>query len=527
MFNFFRYKKTLNELKLENKKLKQCLDSLNKNKYTLNILASNIDFMFFILDKNLNFEYASPSFYNLSGYSENEIINNNLLKICTPESSAIIQSELQKRISGNGSDNQKKWTFSIYYKNKKIVWLETLGTPIISDKKEFMGVIAFSKRIIDKNKTPNLVSHIEDAIDDKLIQLSTAIEQTPVSIVITDTKGNIEYVNPFFSKTTGYDPEEVIGKNPRVLKSGNTDDLTYKKMWTTISNGEIWYGEFENRKKNGELYLEKASIAPIFDTNNNITSFIAIKEDITQLRKTRNELIESEKELRNLNAKKDKFFSIIAHDLRGPFASIAALIKMLKENYKKYDSKNVEHILGMLDNSASNVLKLTENLLEWARTQTGKIALHKELLVFNEVCNNIFDTLQTVANNKEVQLINLNNEYISFYADKNMIATVIRNIISNAIKYSARNSQIDVKAEIHGEYLQISVKDYGVGIPPEAQEKLFKIDQNYTSIGTEQEKGSGLGLILCKEFIEAHNGKIWYESKPGLGSTFFFIIPKQ
>ena len=231
-------------------------------------------------------------------------------------------------------------------------------------------------------------------------------------------------------------------------------------------------------------------------------------------------------ELFELNASKDKFFSIIAHDLKNPFNTIIGFSEMLKEEVKSGDHESIGEYAGLINTSAVQTFRLLENLLEWANSQRGKILFSPIPIKLSELYNEELSVLNDMAKGKDIELKSSYPENLTIFADKNMMKTILRNLISNAIKFTHKNGKVEVKAMIGNRLVEISVSDTGIGMTNETKAKLFKIDANLSTPGTENEKGTGLGLFLCKEFIEKHGGKIWVESEPGKGSTFKFILPR-
>ncbi len=358
-------------------------------------------------------------------------------------------------------------------------------------------------------------------------KLSVAVEQNPTTIVITDNQGNIEYANPRFTELTGYTTDEAIGKNPRVLKSGKTDEKVFKDLWKTIRSGKTWHGEFINRKKNGDEFIENAVIAPILDENGAIINYIAIKEDITA-RKQQEEIIkQNNTQLKELNATKDMFFSIIAHDLKNPFNNILGFSELLTHNVHKYNQDKTLQFAQSINRAARNAYKLLENLLEWARMQTGSIEFKPELIVLENLILEIIGVISANSTAKNILVSYEISDCIQMFADKNMINTVLRNLVTNAIKYTHKNGAVKIVTTCNVSEVHIAVIDNGIGINSEKIKKLFKINEKTTTPGTEDERGTGLGLILCKEFVEKHNGKIWVESEVGKGSRFIFSLPKN
>jgi len=230
-------------------------------------------------------------------------------------------------------------------------------------------------------------------------------------------------------------------------------------------------------------------------------------------------------ELIELNASKDKFFSIIAHDLKNPFNTILGYSEMLKEEIKSGDPVTIEESAGLIHNSAVQTLRLLENLLEWANSQRGKTQFKPMPINFSELLIEEFSLLDDMASKKNIELKNFLTDNFTITADRNMLKTIMRNLISNAVKFTHKNGKVEVKAMIENGHVEISVSDTGIGMTKETIAKLFRIDANLSTPGTENEKGTGLGLFLCKEFIEKHGGKIWVESEPDKGSIFRFVLP--
>ena len=239
-------------------------------------------------------------------------------------------------------------------------------------------------------------------------------------------------------------------------------------------------------------------------------------------------------ELRKLNATKDKFFSIIAHDLKSPFNSIIGFSRILMEQVemKKYDG--VAKFAEIIHQSSNAAMDLLMNLMEWSQSQTGRMVFKPEEFILAELAEEVELLFVDVASLKSIKIENDIPENMSVYGDYDMIGTVLRNLISNAIKFTHPGGKVMVKASQESEGVLVTVSDNGIGIPQNKIDKLFKIDESYSTKGTQDEKGTGLGLILCKEFIDKHGGKIWVESAGNdkahtrkAGSTFYFVIPSD
>ena len=245
----------------------------------------------------------------------------------------------------------------------------------------------------------------------------------------------------------------------------------------------------------------------------------SVKERTRDLDKTIKEL--------NLEiASKDKFFSIIAHDLRSPFIALLGFSNYLFDELETLAKDEMKTIADNILKSAKLTFGLLENLLQWARIKTGRIIFEPENADLYKIVSEITDLFKGNINNKSISFIINIPENIYAYADLNMLQTVLRNLISNSIKFTRNNGNIKISALEEDKYIRIKVTDDGIGMSPGKINKLFQIDQNVSSVGTNKEEGSGLGLIFCKEFIEINNGKIFVKSKPGEGSEFSFILPK-
>jgi signal transduction histidine kinase len=308
---------------------------------------------------------------------------------------------------------------------------------------------------------------------------------------------------------TGLDDEEIaIG----TVKEGAQDYLIKSNLTVDNIIRAIRYG-IERMKLYRELAVAKEELQKL-------------NEDLDQKVKTRTRELEIyATELKELNATKDKFFGIIAHDLKNPLSSLIGASELLINYVNQLDKDNILNISMLLHGSARQGYALLENLLEWSMTQTGKLEFSPQKLILNEIIKDTISIFKTQATNKNVDLQCKINGILEAEFDKNLIGSVLRNLLSNAIKFTPKNGKVFIHAHKVQENIEISVKDTGIGIPEDIGNNIFRIDVKYTREGTEQEKGTGLGLLLCKEFIEKHGGRIWVGSKLGEGSEFKFTIP--
>lgn len=231
------------------------------------------------------------------------------------------------------------------------------------------------------------------------------------------------------------------------------------------------------------------------------------------------------KQLSELNATKDKFFSIIAHDLKNPFNALMGFSSLLIDSFDDYNDEEKLDLIQTMSDASENAYKLLQNLLEWSRSQTGSIKWNPEEIGIDQIAKDTLALLDNAAHNKKITLQNLVPSDTKAFADSNMITTVIRNLVSNSIKYTLNGGEIKVYSSSKDDTLELTIEDNGVGIRKEDLDKLFRIDVNFSTNGTNSEPGTGLGLILCREFVEKNGGKIWVESEQGIGSKFKFQLP--
>lgn len=246
-----------------------------------------------------------------------------------------------------------------------------------------------------------------------------------------------------------------------------------------------------------------------------------------ELERTNQKLIQSEQNLMELNATKDKFFSIIAHDLKNPFNALLGFSELLEKNYDTFTKEEVKEYINVIYESSQSLFKLLDNLLQWSRTQTNSISYHPEQFELLPLIMQEVNFLHINADKKKIKIMVDADKSISAFADKNITSSVIRNLISNAIKFTNTNGNVEVRVKDVSPNIEVSISDSGIGIDNDDLDKIFQLNSSISNKGTANEDGTGLGLLLCKEFTEMNHGRIWATSNKGKGSTFYFTIPKQ
>jgi signal transduction histidine kinase len=314
-------------------------------------------------------------------------------------------------------------------------------------------------------------------------------------------------------------------------KANRAAELIIANVEKAKREAELVIANVEKTKSAAELFFarleliqaeEKAKLVDeLIQTNKDLTHQIVLRE------KSENSLEQLILDQKELNATKDKLFSIIAHDLRSPFTSILGFSELLIENLRTYGPENSEEFITHISSTAEHTLTLLDNLLLWVRTQTGQIDFTAENLKPGLIVEEIVGLLNSSATIKNITLTNSVPDDITAYSDPNMLKTILRNLVQNSIKFTNSEGTVDVLAFTEQNHIVFTVTDNGVGMSEETLNNIFKIDTTVIKIGTDHERGSGLGLILCKEFVEKHGGKIWAESEVGKGSKFIFTIPSS
>lgn len=361
--------------------------------------------------------------------------------------------------------------------------------------------------------------------EEHLRKLSVAVEQNPASIVITDTSGTIEYVNPHFTRLTGYTFEEAVGLNPNVLKTGETSKEEYRQLWKTILAGGEWRGEFHNRKKDGGLYWEQAMIAPIRDSNDVITHFIAIKEDITERKQLEGQLRHAQK----MDAI-GQLAGGIAHDFNNILTAIVgyASIMQLKLPEDSPLKRNAEQIAATAERGAS----LTQGLLAFSRKQ----ASNPVIVDLNEVISRVNQLLLRLISEDIHLEINLEQSRMQVLADSGQVEQVLMNLTTNARDAMPQGGSIKISTETvvldndfvlargfgrPGKYALLTVTDSGDGMEPDIVKHIFEPFYTTKELG----KGTGLGLSIVYGIIKKHTGYILCHSTIGLGTIFQIFLP--
>jgi PAS domain S-box-containing protein len=332
-------------------------------------------------------------------------------------------------------------------------------------------------------------------------------------------------VNPKFSQLTGYEINEVIGENPRILNSGTHSKEMYQNLWKTISSGKEWRGEIKNKKKNGDFYWEDVSISPIFNEDGKLVNFVGVKEDITDRKKLINDLIMAKERAEESDRLKTAFLQNISHEIRTPMNSILGFIELIQDPDITGDER--KEYIEIIEKSGNRMLTTINDIINISKIEAGIVSLNIQPIDMRGLIYEVAGTFRPEAEKKGI-LINTDLPSIEqdtiLNGDQEKIFAIFVNLVKNAIKYSTHGT-ITIGFTIHKEQFRCFVKDNGIGISKEKQNLIFERFTRIESISSKNIEGAGLGLSIVKGYLTLMGGEISLFSETGKGSTFTFTIP--
>lgn len=360
---------------------------------------------------------------------------------------------------------------------------------------------------------------------DELRKLSQAVEQSPATVIITDLKGNIEYVNKKFTEVTGYSQKEVIGKNPRIFNSRHQSKEIYEELWQNITVGQDWFGELLNKKKDGSLYWEQASISPIKNDEGKITHFLGVKEDITEKKNHETALINALEKAEESDRLKTAFLHNISHEIRTPMNAIIGFSSFLQDPELSFERKN--KYTDIVIKSSEQLLSIITDIISIATIESGQEKISEKEFNLNAMFKLVYEQFneKVLAKNIHFKLqLALPNEEDSIIADETKLTEIIANLVGNALKFTSEGF-IKMGYKVKENQLEIYVEDSGIGIPVNMQEEIFNRFSQVEKSSTRFFGGSGLGLSISKGYAELLGGNIRVQSEIGKGSAFYVTIP--
>jgi len=436
--------------------------------------------------------FFSKNYYDIVKNSELEIIKN---------SKPIIETE-----------QIEQWF------DNSITYALITKIPLKNKNSEITGIFCILTDITKQKEA-------ENALGDNLKFLEVLVNTLPIAVYYQDQNQVFQGCNDDFCRLINKSRAEIVGKksmdlfNPELCEIlsnqnkilQNSDGIqTFEALLNVNGNNKI------------ETIFHQANFK---NYDNKIVGIIGCIINIQARKMAERKLEEYADELKKINSSKDKFFSIIAHDLKNPFITLLGLTEALLEDYYEMKDEEILEYISQLRKTSKSAYQLLENLLQWSRSQTGRLKIEPSKFDIYTIIEEILTLTSTASLSKKITVQNLVPANLHVFADREMIKTVIRNLLTNAIKFTNEEGLVSLSSEIGDVQVKIVIEDNGIGIEESLLSNIFSLDRNYSTPGTKNEDGTGLGLILCKEFIEKNNGNIWVESKQGKGSKFIFTLP--
>lgn len=515
----------------ETKDLNRAVElALYKNKIYQELLETKLRFEIAIKAGNMGVwefwptekkYFSDKNLKTLYRFDENELTDN------LDDWSALVYKDDRELMTSTFNDflrnKGREFTFEhrVYRKDGSIGWVVDHGLLFDADEAKPLRLIGTTTDITERKEAEIELQKSEE-------KFRNVFEGSGIGMAILSLDGHFTKVNRVFCEMLEYREKDILNLNFRDITHPGDIEKSIGFVNTLLKSETRESSLIEKRylTSKGEILWALTTVSLMSDFEGKPLYFIVQVQDITKRKKNEEQILRYTEELKNLNAAKDKFFSIISHDLRSPFNSLLGLTEFITHSYEEMNPSEIRSSILNIYNSAQQVYNLILNLLEWSMLQSGRIKVEKSVINLAELGVEIINLYRENANNKQLELVNNINDKILVYADKYMIDTIVRNFVSNSIKFTNPGGKIIIKGIINGDNAEVSVTDTGIGISHENQKNLFRIDEQYRRDGTASEKGTGLGLILCKEFIEKNSGVLWVESEEGKGSRFSFTVPR-
>ena len=408
--------------------------------------------------------------------------------------------------------------FRLRHKNGNYIWIRSRGTALRDENGKAIRILGTHRDITEAKKS-----------ESEFKKLYQAIMQSPISVVITDKDGYIEFFNPAFCKITGWKDQEILGKKPSILKSGFQPASFYEKLWKTISSGNEWQGEFKNRKKNGEYYWELASISPIKNNFGTITHYVKIAENISYLKKIEKDLKKAKQDAEIANNYKNHFLANMSHEIRTPINTIIGFSELIKN--ENITSQKRFKYTGIIEENSQSLLRLIDDIIDIAKIEANELKIKKEACSLGELFAELELTYSNFLKRRQKQNIDLifqipeEAHHDVIFTDPYRLKQIINNLFTNALTYTERGHIEIGYSIINDNKLQFFVSDTGSGIPAGQIRNIFKRFTQVEETTNSATRGSGLGLSICKDLAILLGGEISVKSIEGEGSIFFVTLP--
>nr|WP_320050813.1 PAS domain S-box protein [uncultured Desulfuromonas sp.] len=466
-------------------------------------LIDNISDIITIIDAEGVVSYVSPSGERISGISSHVLTGQNIRQLVHPDDLPLFDVDsLHKH-----HVEHRTFEYRMRGKGGHYCYLESI-IQTFQDDGHSQTYMLCSRDVTERKKA-----------EEETRNLRMIVDQLPSSVVMTDTDGAIEYVNAAFEQLTGYSFAEVVGDNPRILKSDQTPPHVFKLMWETITAGEVWRGEVINRKKNGEFYNENILVIPIKNAIGENRHYVAVKENITELKR-------AQQAAEKANRAKSHFLSRMSHELRTPLNAINGFSRLMLKSKKNPLNEKQEEMTSQIHAAGNHLLSLINEILDLARIESGELSLSIEAIDPGQMIKECLALVQPLMKEKQISISNESLERLPMLsADLTRAKQVLLNLLSNAAKYNRDHGTIILRTH-HDRpgFLRFEVEDSGIGIASGKQKDIFtpftRVVDNPDAI-----EGTGIGMTISKQLVETMGGEIGFTSELGVGSTFWFTLP--
>ena len=513
---------------------RQAEEALHQSEQKFRLIAENISDGILILGADTRIRYVSPTYLRQSGYNEQEELGRDSSTIYTvihPDDRDALFTKIFEAI--RTKKNELSYSYRTRHKDGHYIWREDHAKFNYDEQGTHLNTYVICRDITERKNA-----------EQQILLLGKSIEQSPVSIIITNAHGQIEYVNPKFTEITGYSAREAIGNNPRILKSGLHPPEVHNKLWETISSGRQWFGELHNKKKSGELFWENVSISPIHDNDGKITHFVAVKEDITEKKQMVEDLISAKNKAEESDHLKSAFLANMSHEIRTPMNGILGFASLLKE--PGLSGEEQQNHISIIEESGLRMLNIINDIIDISKIESGQMEMYISDANINQQTDYIYTFFKPEAEAKGLQIRcrnGLPDHKATISTDSEKLYAILTNLVKNAIKYTyegsiefgyalqpaGNNGNISGPGHAGGSdgtaELAFFVKDSGIGIDRERQEAVFERFVQADISDKQAHQGAGLGLSIAKAYVAMLGGAIGVESEPGAGSTFWFTIP--
>jgi len=465
---------------------------------------------YWLVDDNGITVEVNPAMCRMLGYDAEDMIGKSPFKFLTDDSAAELKNQFKLRMAGD----QRTYELDLIAKDGLLRHTLANATTLPDS--------------ITSARSFALVTDITTFTKDQrtLSTLWQALERTPISIIITDLEGAIEYANPFFETMTGYTQTEIIGQNPRILNAGRTDPSVYKDLWSTITDGRVWRGNVVNAHKSGNLYWAHQTITPTTDAQGNITHFVAFTEDVSTAHKAMDAQIQATEDAELAGQAKSMLLANMGHELRTPLNAIIEFADIMHEQLRGALPEVYKDYARLIHNSGTHLLDIINDILKMSQVEMDGVELTEEEFSLDALLFECISFLHNMAHYDQVSIVNHASPTSRLRADRLRIKQILLNLLSNAIKFSP-DSTIIINTERRLGHFSITITDQGRGMSPQDIAIAIKPFGHPKSDAHRRGEGAGygLGLPVSKRLIEAHGGHLEIDSTLGEGTTVSIIFP--